>query len=243
MRTTVVPVPHTPLSIVKSFLLIGERVVIVDAGMRGGADRIVSALQRAGRSPADVSLIVITHSHPDHASDAAPLKRLVGAPIAMNFAELKYVNGSERCPSTPTGLAGSLFLKTPLPHSKFESFKPDLNIDREFDLKPYGVDATVLPTGGHTPGHLAVYVPSSGELLAIDLLAGGIGIGGVMLYGRPVWPPFHEDKPQVLASLRRLLQLPGLRTVHVCHGGPLQPEAIGRWIAKVDRSGAASVNR
>jgi glyoxylase-like metal-dependent hydrolase (beta-lactamase superfamily II) len=63
-----------------------------------------------------VSLIVITHSHPDHASDAAPLKRLVGAPIAMNFAELKYVDGSERCPSTPAscstgGQSGHRFTK------------------------------------------------------------------------------------------------------------------------------------
>ena len=243
MRTTVVPVHHAPLNLVKSFLLIGERVVIVDAGMRGGADRIVSALQRSGRSPADVSLIVITHSHPDHAAEAAPLKRIVGAPIAMNFAELKYVDGSERCPSTPTGFAGSLFLKTPLPHLKFESFRPDLNIDREFDLEPYGVEATVLPTGGHTPGHLAIYVPSTGELLAIDLLAGGIGIGGVMLHGKPVWPPFQEDKAQVLASLRRLLKLPGLRTVHVCHGGPLRPERVSRWLAKSDRSGAGLVSR
>ena len=243
MLTTVVPVHHTPLNMVKSFLLIGERVVIVDAGMRGGADRIVSALQRSGRSPADVSLIVITHSHPDHAADAAPLKRLVGAPIAMNFAELKHVDGSERCPTTPTSLAGSLFLKTPLPHLKFERFRPDLNIDQEFDLKPYGVEATVLPTGGHTPGHLAVYVPSTGELLAIDLIAGGVGIGGIMFHGRPVWPPFHEDKAQVLASLRKLVKLPGLRTVHVCHGGPLQPDAISQWIAKVDRSGVASINR
>jgi hypothetical protein len=36
MHTTVVPVHYTPLNLVKSFLLIGERVVIVDAGMRGG---------------------------------------------------------------------------------------------------------------------------------------------------------------------------------------------------------------
>ena len=234
MRTSVVPVHHTPLNFVKSFLLIGERVVIVDSGMRGGAERIVNALRRAGRSPDDVSLIVITHSHPDHASDAAPLRRLVDAPIAMNFAELQYVDGSERCPSTPTGFAARLFLKTPLPHSKFESFKPDLNIDREFDLEPYGVEATVLPTGGHTPGHLAVHVPSTGELLAIDLIAGGIGIGGIMLHGRPIWPPFHEDKPQVLASLRQLVQLPGLRTVHVCHGGPLEAAAISRWLTKVE---------
>jgi glyoxylase-like metal-dependent hydrolase (beta-lactamase superfamily II) len=92
MLTTVVPVHHTPLNMVKSFLLIGGRVVIVDAGMRGGADRIVRALQRSGRSPADVSLIDITHSHPDHASDAAPLNRqgglighCIGQPISMNL--------------------------------------------------------------------------------------------------------------------------------------------------------------
>jgi glyoxylase-like metal-dependent hydrolase (beta-lactamase superfamily II) len=112
----------------------------------------------------------------------------------MNFAELKYVDGSERCPSTPTGVAGALFLKTPFPHLQFESFRPDLNADREFDLSPYGVEATVLPTGGHTPGHLAVYVPSTGELLAIDLIAGGIVIGGVMFNGRPVWPTLSRKQ-------------------------------------------------
>ena len=127
-------------------------------------------------------------------------------------------------------------MKTPFPHLQFESFRPDLNADREFDLSPYGVEATVLPTGGHTPGHLAVYVPSTGELLAIDLIAGGIVIGGVMFNGRPVWPPFHENKAEVFTSLRRLLKLPGLRKIHVCHGGPLRPEAVSRWLPKSDRS-------
>jgi len=50
MRTTVVPVHHTLLNLVKSFLLIGERVVIVDAGMRGRATLIVNALQSSGRT-------------------------------------------------------------------------------------------------------------------------------------------------------------------------------------------------
>jgi len=239
MHTTVVPVHHTPLNIVKGFLLIGARVVIIDAGMRGGAVRVVNALQRSGRTPADVSLIVISHSHPDHAAETAPLKRLVSAPVAMNFAELKYVDGSERCPSTPTALAGRFFLKTPLPHLQFESFQPDLNIDREFDLKPYGVEATIFAVGGHTPGSLAFYVPSSGELSAIDLIAERIGIGGVLFNGRPIFPPFHENIAEVFASLRKLLKLPGLRKIHVAHGGPLRPEAVSRWLTKLDRSRVA----
>jgi hypothetical protein len=62
LATNGFPVYGLSSNLVKSFLLIGERVVIVDAGMRGGAVRIVNALQRCGRSPADVSLIVISHS-------------------------------------------------------------------------------------------------------------------------------------------------------------------------------------
>jgi hypothetical protein len=73
-----------------------------------------------------------------------------------------------------------------------------------------------------------------GELLAIDLIAGGIGIGGILFNGRPIFPPFHEDKAQVFTSLGKLLKLPGLRKIHVCHGGPLRPEAVSRWLAKTD---------
>jgi hypothetical protein len=47
----------------------------------------------------------------------------------------------------------------------------------------------------------------------------------------------------VVEAQSRGLALPGLRTVHVSHGGPLRPETVSRWLAKSDRSGAGSVSR
>jgi glyoxylase-like metal-dependent hydrolase (beta-lactamase superfamily II) len=171
--------------------LLGERVVLVDTGPPDRAQRgdvVRRALMGAGRRPEDVSLIVATHAHPDHVGNAAALRAWTGAPIAADPNELACFEGRERAATTPTGLAGRLFRLTPLPHQRFAAFTPDILVDADFDLRSFGVAADLHRCGGHTPGSLAVHVPSSGELLAIDLVAGGIGIGGIALHGRVIEP-------------------------------------------------------
>jgi len=225
--TQVVAVHHTPLNIAKSYLLLGERVVIVDTGPpdRGRRGEVVRrALRARGRAPEEVSLILATHGHPDHVGNAAALRSWTGAP-----KELACFEGRERLGTTPTGVAGRLFLLTPLPHQTFDPFTPDRFVDADFSLREYGVDATVLRCGGHTPGSLAVHLPFSGELLAADLLAGGLGIGGIACHGRAIEPPFHEDRPGVVRALAKLLRLGDLETLHVCHGGPLSRGAAEAW--------------
>jgi hydroxyacylglutathione hydrolase len=238
--TTIVPVRHDPFNIAKSFLVIGPRVVIVDTGPPGGDRAVRRALAAAGRGPADVSLIVATHAHVDHVGGAAALRRWSGAPIAIDPRERPYVEGGRRAPTTPTGLVGRLFRLTPLPRQPFEAFAPEITIDAAFDLRAFGVDARVLHSGGHTPGSVSLHVPGVGEVIASDLLAGGIGIGGICLHGRVIEPPFHEDRRGVVAAVAALLALGELRTIHVCHGGPLRPRAVERWLARrVRRSGGA----
>ena len=232
----VVAVHHSPLNTAKSYLLLGERVVIVDTGPpdRGQRGEVVRrALADVGRRPEDVSLIVATHAHPDHVGNAAALRAWTGAPIAADPKELACFEGRERAAATPTGLAGHLFRLTPLPHERFEPFTPDILVDADFDLREFGVGADIHRSGGHTPGSLAVHVPSSGELLAIDLVAGGIGIGGIALHGRVIEPPFHEDRPAVLRALSKLLELGDIQTIHVCHGGPLLPRDVRAFITRL----------
>jgi len=232
MPPQVIPIAQAPLNIAKSFLVFGERVVIVDTGPPGGERPVLAALAARGILPRAVSLILLTHAHPDHVGGAAALRRATGAPIALDVRERSYVEGHARAPTRPTGIAGRLFLHTPLPRQRFETFSPDLIIDAPLDLEPWGVDAMVYRSGGHTAGSLSVYVPGSGELLAADLLAGGIGIGGVAFHGRVIAPPFHEDAVRVHEAVSELLTLEALRIIHVCHGGPLQPAAVRRWLAR-----------
>jgi glyoxylase-like metal-dependent hydrolase (beta-lactamase superfamily II) len=235
-QVEVVAVHHSPLNTAKSYLLLGERVVIVDTGPpdRGQRGDVVRrALTDAGRRPEDVSLIVATHAHPDHVGNAAALRAWTGAPIAGDPKELAHFEGRERAPATPTGLAGRLFRLTPLPHERFATFTPEVLVDADFDLRDFGVAADLHRCGGHTPGSLAVHVPSSGELLAIDLIAGGIGIGGIALHGRVIEPPFHEDRPAVLRALSKLLDLGDIGTIHVCHGGPLRPRDVRAFLPRL----------
>jgi hydroxyacylglutathione hydrolase len=235
--TKVVAVCHSPLNTAKSFLLLGERVVIVDAGTPGGERRIARAMTDAGRALAEVSLILVTHAHPDHAGGVAALRRMTQAPVAADPRELEYLTGRERAPTIPTGLAGRLFLCTPLPHQRFETLTPDVLVDDVFDLRRYGVDARVHRSGGHTPGSLSVHLPASGEVIAADLLAGGIGIGGVLFHDRVIDPPFHHDVGRVHAAVGELLGLRALQAFHVCHGGPLRPRDVERWLRRATLGG------
>ncbi len=45
------------------FLIVEEKITIVDVGFRGSAPRIVKAIRSLGRSIEEVSLIIITHNH------------------------------------------------------------------------------------------------------------------------------------------------------------------------------------
>src|SRR6187551_653667 len=102
--TQVIPVAQSPLNTAKSFLLVGDRVVLVDGGPPGGERRVDDALARARIDRGRVSLILVTHAHPDHVGGVAALRRSTGAPIATHRLEVPYVEGHARTPAHPTGL-------------------------------------------------------------------------------------------------------------------------------------------
>jgi glyoxylase-like metal-dependent hydrolase (beta-lactamase superfamily II) len=188
---------------VMAYLLVGERVIVLDTGVAGQAQRVVECLAREGRTASDVSLILLTHGHGDHAGSAEALREATGAPIALGAGdEEKNVSGRDTEMHARGLVASTLLRMMRRRQAKSPSTggpAPDLVIDAERALRDYGVDAVVVPTPGHTRGSLSVFT-ADGDALVGDLLGGG---------GRSRTKPrrgvFVSDEPAMDASIRDVL--------------------------------------
>jgi glyoxylase-like metal-dependent hydrolase (beta-lactamase superfamily II) len=198
-----VPVRMGPMTVM-AYVLVGDRVVVVDTGVGGQADRILARIAEEGREAADVSLILLTHGHGDHAGSAAALREATGAPIALGSGdEEKCVAGVDR-EMHGRGVAGRMLLN--MIRRRQTKGGPtgggptaDIAIDTEFPLAPYGIDAVAVPMPGHTRGSLAVFT-GSGDALVGDLI-GGAGRSR----GEPKRGIFVSDEDAMDASIRAVI--------------------------------------
>ena len=234
--TEIIRIPILPFGMVNAHLIRSEAAcILIDAGIPGSERRIARVLARHGLSFRDIKLIIVTHAHTDHAGSAARLRALSGAPILAHAHDARFYSRETPMGFCPTGRVGRLFLKTPLPHQPYEGFEPDIMMtDGEtVNLLNFGVDGIVRHTGGHTPGSIAVELPSQ-DVLVGDLVASGILIGGIALTGRPIRPPFEDDPHKVARELDRLVRR-GARRFYMGHGGPLTEAEVNRHVQKLEK--------
>ncbi len=223
---------HLRLS--SAYLIRGERAVLVDSGSPGESQAIREALAGAGVDVSDLSLLLHTHGHSDHAGSTAELQRLSGAPAAIHAADAAMLRSGRNGPLPSTRLEARMI--KPFVDKPFPAVAPDVVFDDELDLAPYGVDGRVVMTPGHTAGSVSVLL-ASGEAIVGDVLMGGV-MGGALQAGKPNLHYFVQDVGQLRQSLAFLLAQP-LRTLYVGHGGPLAVDAVraraDRLFAQLDK--------
>jgi glyoxylase-like metal-dependent hydrolase (beta-lactamase superfamily II) len=215
------------LTIAKAYLVQGARAILIDSGAPGSAPRILRALEQRGVTKQDVSLILLTHAHSDHAGSAAELRATLGAPVAIHAADAAMLRRGDNGAFIPVGLEARMsrrFVDKPFP-----GLAADLLVDEQTDFSDYGIDGRLLHTPGHSPGSVSLLLPG-GQAIVGDILRGGF-MGGMVLSGRPSYPYFLydlDDKDQLHDSIRRVLEA-GAQRLHVGHGGPLPRVAVERW--------------
>jgi glyoxylase-like metal-dependent hydrolase (beta-lactamase superfamily II) len=145
------------------------RWVLIDAGLHGADERIVRTAEElygAGTRPA---AIVLTHGHFDHVGALRDLALLWDVPIYAHELELPYVDGrSAYPPPDPTVGGGAM--------AALSRLYPRGPIDVSEWLRTLPADGAVpgmpgwrwIHTPGHTPGHVSLYHPVDGTLVAGD---------------------------------------------------------------------------
>jgi hydroxyacylglutathione hydrolase len=216
------------LGLVKSFVIKGDKAVIVDTGYPGNGEKILDCLRANDIEPSDVSLIIITHGHIDHYGSADEVRKLTGAPVAMHRADAEYLSKGINYIGVPLGLAGRLFksLLIRKDEAVYKSLKVDIAFEGDTDLEEFGVNGKIIYTPGHTLGSVSVIL-SGGTAIIGDLM-----MGGILRKKTPHFPLFANDLSQLKESIRKLLQL-SPKVIDVSHGGPFTKEAVERFLGKI----------
>jgi glyoxylase-like metal-dependent hydrolase (beta-lactamase superfamily II) len=183
------------------YLVINEKdLVVVDTGMPGNAKKIVAYIQKIGHQPSEVSTIILTHYHIDHAGSVKDLKDLVNARIAVGAGDKDFVSGDKPYPKPKNILARAA--------SSFIKVAP-VNVDITLKDADRIGSLTVIDAAGHTPGSIFLYDPQRKVLFAGDTLRldGDKVVAGPKQY---VWD--EEKEQQSIAKLATLdfdVMLPG----------------------------------
>lgn len=227
--THIIRIPILPMGMINAFLIIHDHhCILVDSGLPGTESKVEKALKSNGLTFTDMTLIVITHAHIDHAGNAGLIRELSKAPIVAHEDDLPFFTGKAPMTFCPTGWFGRLFKKTGLIEKPYDPFEPDIMLKNKdvLDLASFGIPAMAKHTPGHTQGSISVVLQNK-EALVGDLVSSGILLGGIMRKNHAKRPPFEDDPLRVCHELQGMVHK-GVETFHMGHGGPLHAMEVSR---------------
>src|SRR6478609_3445541 len=78
--------------LVNGFILRDDdgQVTLVDMGLSSSGPKVIAALGAIGAAPADVTRLLLTHAHPDHAGGAAHVARETGRGFTIHHDDAAY---------------------------------------------------------------------------------------------------------------------------------------------------------
>jgi glyoxylase-like metal-dependent hydrolase (beta-lactamase superfamily II) len=202
-----------------------DGLTLIDTGLRGSTSAIVSAAREQG---APIVRIALTHAHVDHVGSLDALKReLPQAEVMIGARDARFLRGDKSLdPDEPQAK-----LRGGYPRVETEPTRLLVPGDRVGSLE-------VVPSPGHTPGHVSYLDTRDRTLVAGDAFQtlGGVAVAGVVrpLFPLPAMSTWHL--PTAAESARRLADLEPSQLA-VGHGRTLEDPvpAMRQAIAVAER--------
>ncbi len=201
---------------------------LVDTGIPGSLEQIDEKVRSLGLRMTDIRRVLITHQDVDHIGSASAVAGISGAEVYAHEADVPYIQGEKRLLKMDVSRFEERIKL--LPREQQERVRavlaspPRVHVDHVLkggEELPIHGGVTVIPTPGHTPGHVCYFVKSCGALIAGDAMVVRDGIlEGPSATATP-------DMPRAIASLSSLLALP-VTGVLCYHGGYVTADVAAR---------------
>lgn len=178
---------------VYAYLIYGEEITLIDSGVASSERIIFDHLRETGRSPEEISRLILTHAHPDHMGAARAVKEASGCSVACHPADKGWIED-----------AGQQLADRPVP-GFWDLVAGSVGVDEELvdgdriDLGG-GQDLEVIHTPGHSSGSISLWMAEGGALFSADAIPLARGM------------PIYDD---VLSSVRSIQRLRGIEGVRV----------------------------
>lgn len=223
-----VPTPF-PVGDVNAYLIKGERLTLVDAGVKTEEswNLLTEQMAELHLSPNDIEQVILTHHHPDHVGMIdffSESVEIYGHPLNDRWLKL-----SDEFFQDQVDFFHELFLEFGLPKelipqiSKFKkplkhSYKRSLTGHLVEGINPLGLSEwQVIETPGHAQSQIALFREKDGILIGGDVILAHISPNPLL---EPPAPGEKErPKPQLQhnASMKKLLSYP-IQMVYTGHG-------------------------
>jgi glyoxylase-like metal-dependent hydrolase (beta-lactamase superfamily II) len=173
-------------------LIYGKKICLIDCGVASSEGIIFDYLRKTGRSPEEVSLLILTHAHPDHIGGGRGMIRATRCVTASHEEDRPWIED-----------VGLQYKERPI--MNFSTL-----VEGSFAINRELKDGDILDLGGgkmlrviHTPGHsrgsVSLFLEDEGALFSGDAvpMAGGV--------------PIYENVLESISSVRKLKQIKNLR--------------------------------
>lgn len=196
---------------VYSYILAGETITLIDTGVAGCETAIFDYIRLIGRDPREISLIILTHSHPDHIGAAKAIREATGCSVMAHPAERAWIEDVDRqnrerpVPGFSTLVGGSVTLD----HELAEGDVIDTDGTEEYEVQVYH-------TPGHSAGSVSLLIQGEGALFCGD----AVPVDGDL--------PVYDDVRQSVRSVKKIQAIRGIRVLLSAWDEPRMGDAAYR---------------
>ena len=200
------PLGPSPAQFVNVYLVYGNGITVIDTGFNGSEKLIYEDIRATGQDPADIGLIILTHSHPDHTGAAKAICDLTGCAVAAHSRDAPAIEDIDPMLLKSPAAGVPPMVGGPVPVGRILNEGDTVHFGK-------GLSAEVLHTPGHSPGSISLLLREEMALFTGDT---------VQAPGRA---PIYTDPYALVRSIRRLKGIPGIRHYLPSHDVPAEGDA------------------